>query len=262
MKNCNLYFEYNGKKILLMKESLQNIDEITTCFVNKEKMVGKLLEGKNLDGSKCSIIIESSNKMPIEFIGSDFRNVVIKFNDEKYINSICSIEPEILLKYFEEKLDDVIRKTVRDLNDFYEKREDYLNNDNIPIVQTINRLKLIISSKNAQTRESKNTNDTLNSKINVKHNIRKYNSNYKNYRDMYCYMVGLSIIEQDNLSYTKDDLQQVYKFLDSASQKIDNLIYEDSQLTFNLELEKPNNINDNDDDDDVVLEYIEKGARV
>ena len=262
MKNYSLYLENENEKILLMKDTLINIDEITTSFKNKEKMVEILFRGKDFDYSKCSILIESSSKFPVDFIGSDFRDVIRRFNDQKYMNSVCSIDSKILLEYFEEKLNDVVIRNSRDLTDVSEKKEEYLKNNNIPIVQLIGGLKIMNLSKNAQTRGEKNTNNSLNARINVNHNIRKYNEKYKNYRDMYCYMVGISMISQEEPYYTKEERVTLKKFLDNASEKIDNMIYGKNQLTFNLELEEPKDTLDNEEDDEVVLDYIQKGARV
>lgn len=262
MKNYNLYLVDENEKILLMKDTLIKIDEITTSFKNKEKMIEILFRGKNFDYSKCSILIEGPSKIPMEFIGSDFRDVIRRFNDQKYMSSVCSIDSKVLLEYFEEKLDDVVNRNSRDLTDVAEKREDYLKNNNIPIVQLIGGLKIMNLSKDAQTRGEKNTNSSLNARINVNHNIRRYNENYKNYRDMYCYMVGISMISQAEPYYTKEERVTLKQFLDNASEKIDNLIYGKNQLTFNLELEKSKDTLDNDDDDEVVLDYIQKGARV
>lgn len=259
-RDYSLYLERNGEKILLMKDSLINIDEITTSFKNKEKMVEILFRDKNYDYSNFKIVIESPNKHSVSFVGSDFRNVIKDFKDSININSLCEIDPNILLKYFVETLDESIMSTSRDQCEFHEKKDEYMNNNNIPIVQIINGLTRMIDIEDSLTRGERNSNNNLNIKINLKHNIRRYLEKYKHYRKMYCYMVGMSIIDNGEPSYNREERVRLKQFLDSASEKINNLIYGESQLTLNLELEEPvkKDVDEDTEDDDVVLDYIER----
>ena len=258
MREYSLYIEYKGKKYLLISAPLIDIDEITTSFVNKEKMLEVLFRDKTFDYSECSIIIESPNKHTVQFIGSDFRNVIKNFNDNGYMNTLCNISIDILSKYFNETLKEKIYSNSRDQFEVIEKKNEYMSNDKIPIVQIVKLLSRIEKAETAATRSEKNSSDILNSKTNLKYKVRKYNENYKDYRNMYCYMVGISLINQGELVYTEEERARLKQFLNKAKDKVDSLIYDNSQLSLpglNLgpEIEEPVK-----EDEEVVLNYIEK----
>lgn len=231
-----LYLKKGNYKKQLMSGSLIKIDRFTTHFKNRDDLLSKMFFGLDFDYSQYDISIESKREriVPIKFIGSDFKGVCEIFSDgEKhlqYTNKFSLINPDILIRYFNEKIDERVQN-IKDITERETKKKEYLNNKKIPVVKLLD---LLNQMKKFDNKEKENPIfESL--FLDVSYHIRNYCNSYYDFRDFYSNMkaegllVDEPVIEKDYDEEFEFDLYNVQYIIDQFVKNFDstqNLIKE------------------------------------
>lgn len=261
-KNYSLYIVIDNNKILLKKDSLKNIDSFTTWFKNQDVLKNQLLKDINTDNKSISILIENVKHTKVDFIGSDFRNVINHYNDNGYINYICQLDFKILYEYFNDYFSNLLQSKTTNPEAYDKLYDEYMSNDKIPFVMVIKSLENILNSEKFKTREMRNDTEVLDAKVNAKYHIRRYNSKYKLYRNMYCEMVGIGLYDQGKISYSSEEKHRIIEELNMLNQKIKEELSEDYQMEFAVDKDNKIVVDNNDKNSIIKSESIKEDENI
>lgn len=184
-KNYTLYADYSGKKVKLCSGTLEDIDDFTTYFVDKNAIKKRIIKDET---NELLVYIESSRG---------------KYYSPLYYNNRAILDKENFNK-INDKIEKIDRKRIEEF--LYIKAKEYLrdkNSNNIPIV------KLYLNIKNNKDYKGM-----------LYHYLK---TDYKLYREFIIYFFENENLNTNKKSLSYEKMKEISSLLDIVSKEYENI---------------------------------------
>ena len=184
-KNYTLYADYSGKKVKLCSGTLEDIDDFTTYFIDKNAIRKRLIKDET---NEFLVYIESSRG---------------KYYSPLYYNNRAILDKENFNK-INDKIEKIDRKRIEEF--LYIKAKEYLrdkNSNNIPIV------KLYLNIKNNKDYKGM-----------LYHYLK---TDYKLYREFIIYFFENENLNTNKKSLSYEKMKEISSLLDIVSKEYENI---------------------------------------
>ena len=197
----------------LLEGSLIEIDDFTTFYKNEEIIRKDLLPKGYLDRSRIVISCVSNYNIKKDIIGSDFRNVLYNYNNENFTKKICEIDKKYLESYFKglKKKNTIVSKGLESILNAYEQNDD----------------------------------------IEYNYQLKEYIKDYEDFRELYTYITGMSLIPREESIYSELDIRRNSIEVEKMKKTVDNMV---SKIREEIK-SNTKNPQYEETDDDIRLDY-------
>lgn len=101
-KNYTLYLILCRNEVEILKGTLKEIDDFTTCFENSQAMLKRLLPNKNISKYSYSFVIKSSKDKIYNVIYYPYRPILFDSNINSIMSKLKEVDKKILIKFLKE----------------------------------------------------------------------------------------------------------------------------------------------------------------